>query len=393
MSAEPGSVNVISPGADELGSPRPADLGLVARAASALGRRLRRANARLLPGRLLHGPEWLVLGVNNACNLHCRMCDVGQAVTDTNFARNLLGSRPRDMPMELMERIIDQTASRFPSARLGFAFTEPLIYPHLVESVERATARDLATAVTTNGLTLRRSAAALAAAGLDDLFLSIDGPPAIHDAIRGRQGAYDRAFEGVDGLLAADRRPRISVFCVITPWNQGHLVELLELLSRLPLHQVGLMHPNFTTGEVVRIHNQRYGSSYPATPSNLGPFDPAEMDLGSLEEEIGAIRGRPWPFPVGFSPELRGVADLQRFYRRPAELIGSSCADAFRTLMIKSDGRVNPAHGRCYDVTVGNLHRQSLSEIWNSGELGRFRRTLNRAGGLLPACSRCCSAF
>ncbi len=61
--------------------------------------------------------------------------------------------------------------------------------------------------------------------------------------------------------------------------------------------------------------------------------------------------------------------------------------------MIKSDGRVNPAHGRCYELTVGNISKESLPEIWNSSELARFRRTLNRAGGLLPACSRCCSAF
>lgn len=383
------------------GSPPPLDArpqpavapGLAARAVALLGAGLRRANERLLPDRFLHAPEWLVLGVNNVCNLHCRMCDIGLGETGTVFARNLLGSKPRDMPIELVGRIVEETVRHAPAARLGFAFTEPLIYPHLVEAVALAADRGLGTAVTSNGLTLRDCAQELAAAGLDDLFLSLDGPPPIHDEIRGRRGAFDRAMAGVELLIAAEARPRVSVFCVITPWNQDQLVAFLELLSRIPLERVGFMHPNFTTDEVARTHNERYGNRYPATVSNLGPLDPAAVDLERLADEIDAIRGRSWPFTIGFSPELRTPAELERFYRRPAELIGSRCSDAFRTLMIKSDGSVIPAHGRCYNLTVGNLYRQSLPQIWNSPELARFRRTLNRAGGLLPACARCCSAF
>ena len=367
--------------------------GILARATATLGDRLRRTNSRLLPGRLLYGPEWLVLGVNNVCNLRCRMCDVGQAETETNFARNLVGSSPRDMPIELVDRIVVQTERHFPSARLGFAFTEPLIYPHRVEAVGLATARGLSSAVTTNGLTLKSSASELAAAGLDDLFLSQDGPPEIHDEIRGRAGSFDRAVAGVDVLVAADPRPRISVFCVITPWNQGRLISFLEVLSHLPLEQIGFMHPNFTPEAVVRSHNSIYGSSYPAPTSNLGPFDPADMDLPLLEAELAAIESRQWPFPVSFSPNLRGAAALDRFYNRPAELNGRSCGDACRALMVNSSGRVFPAHACCYHVPGGNLHQTTLPEIWNSAELGRFRKTLNRAGGLLPACSRCCSAF
>lgn len=40
-------------------------------------------NRRFYPGHMFFAPEWLVLGVNNACNLHCRMCDVGTANHET----------------------------------------------------------------------------------------------------------------------------------------------------------------------------------------------------------------------------------------------------------------------------------------------------------------------
>ena len=69
------------------------------------------------------------------------------------------------------------------------------------------------------------------------------------------------------------------------------------------------------------------------------------------------------------------------------------CLDVFSNIMIGSDGSVIPAHGRCYNLTVGNLYNEPLKDVWNSATLGRFREDLNKAGGLLPACSRCCSAF
>ena len=47
------------------------------------------------------------------------------------------------------------------------AFTEPLIYPHLMEAAQIARARGLQTSVTTNGLQLDKKAAALAEAGVD----------------------------------------------------------------------------------------------------------------------------------------------------------------------------------------------------------------------------------
>ena len=354
---------------------------------------LKTVNRRFLPGRIFSAPEWLVLGVNNACNLHCRMCDVGTAARETNFARNLLGSRPMNMPMELMERVVNQTAEFFPSTRIGFAFTEPLIYPHLVQSVAMAHDKGLHTAVTTNGFTLEPAAEPLARAGLDQLFLSLDGPPEIHDEIRGRQGSFHQAAAGVERLLACQPRPAISVFAVITPWNVGHLVEFVEIFKKWPLESLGFMHPNFTTPEVADAHNARFASTYPATTSNLGPFDPTEVDLDILLSELEDIETREWPFPVSTSPVLTTRPQLERFYLRPQEFIGTSCSDVSRTMMIKSDGSVIPAHGRCYELTVGDLNSQTLPEIWNSSVMVRFRKTLAGEGGLLPACSRCCSAF
>lgn len=356
--------------------------------------RLKRLNIKYHPRKLYYAPAWMVLGVNNLCNLHCKMCDVGTQYKNSNFYYNLMGSRPLNMPLELIKRIIDQTARYFPKARLGYAFTEPLIYPHLTESIAYAQEKNLYKTITTNALTLETKAADLAEAGLNEVFVSLDGPPEIHNFIRGNRRSFQKAFEGMEKIFSLPgRQPQVSVFCTITEWNVGHLVEFIEMFLKMPLKQIGFMHTNFTPNTVADFHNHIYGETYPATISNMEEISLANMDLELLLEEIHQIKQTNYPFPIIVSPDLLTKEETDIFYLQPERIIGSICNDAFRTMMFKSDGTVIPAHGRCYNLTVGNIYEQSLDEIWNSKSLAQFRKTLIDAGGLLPACSRCCSAF
>jgi MoaA/NifB/PqqE/SkfB family radical SAM enzyme len=185
----------------------------------------------------------------------------------------------------------------------------------------------------------------------------------------------------------------MSVFLAITEWNIGHLALFTELFRSLPLKQVGFMHTNYTIQRIADVHNLQYGNSYAATVSNMEGINLDNMDLEKLFEEISVLRSRKFPFDVTFSPLITSLEGLEQFYRHPEKKIGKICNDAFRTMMIKTDGTVIPAHGRCYNVEAGNLYRQNLVEIWNSDTVKQFRKTLMHAGGLLPACTRCCSAF
>lgn len=355
--------------------------------------KIKSANAILYPQHLLYDPQWLVLGVNNVCNLHCKMCDVGTQTNDTNFATNLVGTQPLNMPLPLIKNIFDQAALYFPSAKMGYAFTEPLVYPHLVESVAYATEKKLYKSITTNALTLRRHAQDLCKAGLDEIMISLDGPEEIHNFIRGHKSSFQKAIEGIEALLAEKRRPTISVFCVITEWNTGHLKEFADYFAKYPLRHLGYMHTNFTPEPIAAFHNSQWGHLYPATVSNIAETQVQTTNLSELWDQMCSIRSTKYPFPVAFSPEVYSEEALRTFYLHPETRIGKRCNDAFSNIMIKSDGSVIPAHGRCYNLTVGNLYNNTLREIWNSPAIGKFRKDLMQAGGLFPACSRCCSAF
>ncbi len=347
----------------------------------------------LHPQHLYYAPQWLVLGVNNICNLHCKMCDVGTQTNETNFAVNLVGTQPMNMPLELIKKIYDQAARHFPTTKMGYAFTEPLIYPHLIESLEYADQKKLYTSVTTNALNLKQHAVDLCKAGLNDIMISLDGPEEIHNYIRGHKNSFQRAIDGIEVLLSQPKRPEISVFCVITEWNTAHLKAFVDFFKDYPLKHLGFMHTNFTPAPIAAHHNSQWGHVYPATVSNIAETHVEVTNLEELWEQIVLIKKINYPFPVRFSPEIKTKEDVEIFYLQPEKLIGKRCNDAFSNIMIKSDGSVIPAHGRCYNITAGNLYQEDLQEIWNSKILGRFRKDLMKAGGLLPACSRCCSAF
>jgi Fe-coproporphyrin III synthase len=354
---------------------------------------IKHTNQQFFPENYLFGPEWIVLGVNNVCNLHCKMCDVGTNTLETNFAQNLIGTDPLNMPLELIQRIIDQTALYFPKAKLGYAFTEPLVYPHLEKSLHYAQSKKIKSTLTTNALTLKQKAKTIVESGLDELFISLDGPQDIHNQIRGHQKSFQKAIEGIEEVLRLNPNQSISVFCVITEWNIGYLKEFVEFFKDYPLNEIGLMHTNFTPQSVADNHNIIWGNSYSATASNVEQINITNYNLELLWEEILEIKKNKYNYKVSFSPEISSKEKLNEFYHKPEKIIGKKCNDVFSNIMIKSDGSVIPSHGRCYNLELGNIYNETLKEIWNSTVLKQFRSDLIKNGGLFPACSRCCSAF
>ena len=351
-------------------------------------------NQKLYPGHLYYSPDWLVLGVNNACNLHCKMCDVGTGYSGSNFSHHLLDARPVNMPLNLFRKICGELRCYFPDTKLGYAFTEPLIYPHLLESLAIAQKENLFTALTTNGLKLVELAPELAVSGLNCLMVSIDGPPATHNSIRGNTRAFESAFNGIIKLLALSRgRIKVSVYFTITEWNFDKLTEFISFFRKIPLERIGFMHPNYVNRSMTQIHNHRWGDRYTATESNLAGMNLENIVLPVLMEQIHQIRNRLHAFPVSFSPDLNSLEELVNYYNHPEILIGKRCNDAFRIMMIKSNGEVIPSHGRCYNIVAGNIFENNLKQIWNSETLVQFRKNLLKSGGLFPACARCCSAF
>ncbi len=355
---------------------------------------LKKANINFYPKHLFYAPQWIILAVNNVCNLHCKMCDVGTQHTQSNFYDHMVGTQPMNMPKELLFKIIDETKHYFPSTKLGYAFTEPSVYPYLMESLQYASSKNIYTSMTTNGLQLAKQADDLMTSGLNEICISLDGPPQIHNEIRGHKQSFEKAMAGIEKLISLPKRKiKISVFCAITEWNIGSLMEFLTYFKNVPLHQIGFMHTVFNTEKQAAEHNLQFGENYFATASNMQEIKLENYDLEKLHTEIQAIKQANFLFPIHFQPRLNTKQELENYYLSPEVKIGKKCLDVFQHLMIKSDGSVIPAHSRCYAINAGNIYTESLKEIWNSKNVSKLRKDISDAGGLFPACTRCCSGF
>jgi Fe-coproporphyrin III synthase len=359
-----------------------------------MNRALKKINKLIYPQKLFFPPEYIILGVNNICNLHCKMCDVGVGFKESHFYDHMMGAQPTNMPLDLVKKVVDDIEKYFPKAKLGFAFTEPIIYPHLIESLAYADTKGIYTSMTTNGSKLPKLAKELCEVGLNELCISLDGPQEIHNAIRGNRNSFQWAIDGIKEIVAQPgRKPDIKIYCAINETNIGHLSEFASYFREFSIQELGFMHYTFVTDNMAKIHNEKFQSDYAATSSNMTHADFEKFDLNKLHEEIQLISSASFPFPITFSPHITDRDKLNQFYLRPEEKIGKTCNNIFTSMMIKSNGDCIPAHSRCYQVNAGNMYKSSLKEIWNSASISQFRKTIMENGGMLPACTRCCSAY
>lgn len=339
-------------------------------------------------------PRWLLFGINNACNLHCKMCDVGLDDDRTAFWANLIGAHPQNMPEARFYKALEQAQAFHPRPRIGLVYTEPLLHPKVIDFVQAISDARMFSSITTNGYLLKRRAEALVDAGLHWLNVSIDGPAAVHNRIRGSRDSFERAFAGIQQVLAHRGRqhfPRIRISCTITDENHEHLVDLVRELQSLDIDQILISQLCFITEEMAAVHNASYGDLVPVTRSNLGIMEPASFDIAPLFKELQQLRIMK---NVVLTPAALSIDQLEQYYRNPMQFVGGRrCTDTFELMMVQTTGSVIPGPGRCFDYKMGSIEEQSLTEIWNGSRIRTLRRTLQAAGGSLPACARCCGVI
>jgi Fe-coproporphyrin III synthase len=378
--------------------------------ADRVGTLVRRASRRLLgddyqraDGSCRMPPEWLVLVVNNFCNLHCRMCDVGLKETSSVFYSHLVGDDPQNMSLELLSQILDQATRFFPRPRVGLAFTEPLVHPGILDLCRAIVGRGFFCSITTNGFLLPRLAEALVEIGVHEITVSVDGPEAVHDQIRGREGSFRNLREGIERVnrakAAAGRtRPVMRFSYTITDQNYTQMLNFVREIEGLHPASLTFSHLNFISDEMARVHNASYGADLPVARANLGTMDLHTIDVEAMTQALLDLKAyasaRPGFPRLTIVPDVISPARLETYYRDPLTFIGGrNCTDPWRLVMIKTDGTANPAHGRCFDVPVGNVKQTPLPELWNHGRFRAFRQSLKAAGGTLPACARCCGVI
>jgi len=338
-------------------------------------------------------PATIYLAVNTRCGFSCKMCDVGMDQYDTQFYKimSLSKEQPRErLSLERLKALVDEVKDFQPM--IAATSTEPLLYKDIIPLCDYVVGNGLQMLVTTAGLQLEKCAEDLVRVGVQQLWVSIDGPPEVHNDIRGVKDSFQKS---VAGILAVDewkRRlgrefPKMGINYAFSNYNFHCLERFMDAVHALPVDHITFSHMNYVTAGMAEVHNARFGHLYPTTVSSVSNADPTKVDVDVFWDQINRVKTR-YPGRAGFGPDLdrKGLED---FYFHPDVFVrGDRCYVPWRAAEIISNGDC-VVMTRCFHTSFGNIYKQSFKDIWNGPSYQEFRRNLI-IHGAYPACSRCC---
>jgi len=353
----------------------------------------------VLRGELDRGDGWardpllVQIKVTNRCNMRCKMC--GQW-GETGYHLQREGKQTIDL--DLARRFVDQVAP------LGIDMTlwggEPLVYPHLDELLAHCQQRRVPVGIITNGLTLDQHAETIVRRGVKDLIVSLDGPPAVHDRVRGIDGAFARTVEGMREIQRLRRargvlRPRFRISTVVSEDTWPHLEQLYDTLAGLDLeilHVVSTLRW-WTDDETGAAYEQTLRETLDCEAPSWRGFRlaaPPDVDPEALALTFRRVRGRRYPFKVVLHPRLTPEQVAVFFANTTISFGRNTCMSPWVYALLLPDGELTFCPD-FPDYRIGSLADHDLATLWNGDRARRFRQRILE--GLLPICPRCCGMY
>lgn len=162
---------------------------------------------------------------------------------------NLKNNPKQDtLPFETFKIIIDDLSD------MGVIYTslsggEPLLIKDILDYISYAKSKICFVNLVTNGYLLsEKFAKDIKATKLNSISISIDALGKKNDSIRGIDGAFKQAIQGIESIKKYAPSVKITVNTVISDWNLDDIVKLVDLTEELGiLHkfQPVYKHPDF----------------------------------------------------------------------------------------------------------------------------------------------------
>jgi len=322
--------------------------------------------------------------VTRRCNLRCVMCQYIGWLRSTPVSDQKEG----ELTTEEWFRVIDQV-QRF--SLITFTGGEPFVRDDFMEIVEHANTRTR-THIISNAVLLTEERARhcvelaprkLGRTGLNFVGVSIDGPPEVHDQIRGMRGAFDRSMDGVRALIgnrksAGKQCPLVHVTSVIQAGNVDCLARMPQIAADAGCDVLNLTLEarNWEQERIRSVEASSFKSGEIAFPS----IDSERLAKALDETRRAAQR-------VGLELRMPDMPDdaIVRYYRGEMHLNAFRCGGAWAHLAISAQGDAYPS---CWLRRIGNVREKTLREIWNGPPARAFRKQTR--AGLHPPCVGCC---
>lgn len=333
-------------------------------------------------------PSQVIFYLTFRCNMKCSFC---AQQGDYEGGKFKVSTRD-EMGFEDWKSIVDQIHSFHPSILLIGG--EPLLHKNFLEIAEYIRDKKLRCSVFTNGYFLEEYAKELVNLEIN-LSISVDGPPEIHDAIRGVRGSFEKIERGIKAYLEACKHRgfnhlHIKLNCVINDLNHDKLIEIVKLAQNLGVNRLQFEHLMFNEPERVEANRESFKRLLNHDNKfSLSAVQKHSINLDVLNDQIRSIKNKKVPILINFLPDFNQKEVIEYYLGNSFNYAANKrCIRPWRVAPIYPNGNLIP----CLDYSFGNLRESSFREIWNGQRAKRFRKVL-RSIGQFPVCARCCALY
>jgi MoaA/NifB/PqqE/SkfB family radical SAM enzyme len=299
----------------------------------------------------------LVVHAHSSCNCRCIMCDIWKTRESKSF------------------RISDLVPHLSSIRRLGvrwvvFSGGEPLLNPDLPLLCSVLRAEGIRLTLLSTGILLQKCAAEVATS-FDEVIVSLDGPPEIHNDIRRVKGAFEILQTGVQALRELRPDIRLTARSTVQKANHNHLRATARTAKLLRLDGISFL--------AVDLTSIAFNRSLAWPVSRQSEMSLTVPEIGVLEAEVESlILAAGEEFGPGFlaeSPEkLRRIVRHFRAHLGLERQESPACNAPWVSAVIETDGTVRPCF---FHPAIGNLSNDTLEDAINGAKARSFRTNLD----------------
>ena len=333
---------------------------------------------------VLRGPWRITFDTNpDTCNLHCIMCEEHALASPKRQARKATKARPRLMPIDLIRRVVAEAAPHGLREIIPSTMGEPLLYPHFEEILELCDTYGVKLNLTTNGtfprLGARRWAEKIVPVG-SDVKISWNGATRETQEAIMQGSSWDTALANVRTFIAVrdahaargGNRCRVTLQLTFLEDNVHELAAMVRLAGELGVDRVKGHHV-WTHFPALEARSMR------RNPEAIRRWNRAVLEAEAVADDLRR-QGRPVLLDNIFPLEEAATEDLAP---------GGPCPFLGQEAWINAEGRFDPCcapdEQRRTLGDFGNLHEQSLMDIWH----GRTYRELTASYPTRALCLGC----
>jgi MoaA/NifB/PqqE/SkfB family radical SAM enzyme len=328
-------------------------------------------------------PRRLGLFLTNRCDFACPMCAV-QDVRSEGLARG------GDLPFRIVDQVLAECSPHQPVVDLIGG--EPLLYPHLEETIRLASRRNVLSVVTTNGLKLAANAEALVRAELPLLQVSLDGWDEPSQSARGLvKGSFERLYSGIRAVQAARGKrpfPVIRVLTAITRVNHAALERIQSVVAELGVRYWGMSN-YFYLNRTAHQRHFTFALLHGLTGSVAAHTIPDDCYLDTqqvcaLKSSLARIRelNRRLRLHISYAWNI----DVEAYYSTRQASPSCLCDLPYTRLDVHTDGHMSVCVS---GKRVGQIGHNPIAEVWRGRLMAGYREMYERTKPM-PMCFRCC---